>query len=161
MYKYFKCKNCNKENFKISDEDQMDADSEEIVCDYCKENNSVSNIPENNAIIEVKKASIIQGEKYTFDNPEEDPYDRKIIDSLIKTKLYEIITKKINHEEERDSEKKLCVICMSNPIEWILAPCGHKCLCTECGKLYKDDLTKRCPICKEQIIGILEKVIDD
>jgi hypothetical protein len=160
-YSYFKCNNCNKENFKFSDENKMDMDSEEIVCEFCKSNNSVSSSPANNQIIEVKKASIFQGEKYIFDNPEEDPYDRKIIDSLIKTKIYEIMSKKIANEDEGNKEKKVCVICMTNPIEWILAPCGHKCLCTECGKIYKEDLTKKCPICKEKIIGILEKVIDD
>ena len=160
-YSYFKCNNCNKENFKFSDENKMDVDSEEIVCEFCNTSNSVSNSPENKQIIEVKKATIFQGEKYIFDNPEEDPYDRKIIDSLIKTKIYEIMSKKIANEDEGNKEKKVCVICMTNPIEWILAPCGHKCLCTECGKIYKEDLTKKCPICKEKIIGILEKVIDD
>ena len=46
------------------------------------------------------------------------------------------MSKKIANEDEGNKEKKVCVICMTNPIEWILAPCGHKCLCTECGKIY-------------------------
>jgi len=109
-YSYFKCNNCNKENFKFSDENKMDVDSEEIVCEFCNTSNSVSNSPENKQIIEVKKATIFQGEKYIFDNPEEDPYDRKIIDSLIKTKIYEIMSKKIANEDEGNKEKKVCVI---------------------------------------------------
>ena len=169
-YNYFKCINCNNENFKISEENKMDIESEEMICEYCKSNNNVSNTPDKNKTIEVKKANMVQGEKYIFDNPEEDPYDRRIINSLIKTKLYEIISKKIPNEDQESKEKKMCVVCLNNPIEWILVPCGHKCLCPDCGQMYKIDPNqnnpnqneqKKCPICKENIIGILEKVIDD
>ena len=162
-FSYFICKNCNNENYKRSNEDSMEVDTEEMFCENCKEKNSIANSPENNNFIEVKKANIVQGEKYIFDKPEEDPYDRRIIDNLIKTKIYDIMINKINDEDEENKENKLCVICMTNPIEWILAPCGHKCLCSgpNCGQVYKNNPGKNCPICKEKIIGILEKVIDD
>ena len=162
-FNYFICKFCKNENYIRSDEDKMDLDSEEMICENCKEKNIISNIPGNNINIEVKKANIVQGEKYIFDKPEEDPYDRLIIDNLIKTKIYDIIINKKNNEDEENKDNKLCVICMVNPIEWILAPCGHKCLCSgpNCGQVYKNDKTKSCPICKEKIIGILERVIDD
>ena len=161
-FSYFICKNCQKENYKRSDEDKMEFDSEEMTCENCGAKNTISNSPENNICIEMKKANIVQGEKYIFDKTEEDPYDRLIIDNLIKTKIYDIIINKKNEDEE-NKENKVCVICMVNPIEWILAPCGHKCLCSgpNCGQIYKNDKTKSCPICKEKIIGILEKVIDD
>ena len=162
-FSYFICKNCNNENYKRSNEDSMEVDTEEMFCENCKEKNSIENSPENNNFIEVKKANIVQGEKYIFDKPEEDPYDRRIIDNLIKTKIYDIMINKINDEDEENKENKLCVICMTNPIEWILAPCGHKCVCSgpNCGQVYKNNPGKNCPICKEKIIGILEKVIDD
>ena len=162
-FSYFICKNCNNENYKRSNEDSMEVDTEEMFCENCKEKNSIANSPENNYFIEVKKANIVQGEKYIFDKPEEDPYDRRIIDNLIKTKIYDIMINKINDEDEENKENKLCVICMTNPIEWILAPCGHKCLCSgpNCGQVYKNNPGRNCPICKEKIIGILEKVIDD
>ena len=162
-FSYFICKNCHNENYKRSNEDSMEVDTEEMFCENCKEKNSIANSPENNNFIEVKKANIVQGEKYIFDKPEEDPYDRRIIDNLIKTKIYDIMINKINDEDEENKENKLCVICMTNPIEWILAPCGHKCLCSgpNCGQVYKNNPGKNCPICKEKIIGILEKVIDD
>ena len=161
-FSYFICKNCNNENYKRSNEDSMEVDTEEMFCENCKEKNSIANSPENNNFIEVKKANIVQGEKYIFDKPEEDPYDRRIIDNLIKTKIYDIMINKINDEDEENKENKLCVICMTNPIEWILAPCGHKCLCSgpNCGQVYKNNPGRNCPICKEKIIGILEKVID-
>ena len=162
-FSYFICKNCNNENYKRSNEDSMEVDTEEMFCENCKEKNSIANSPENNNFIEVKKANIVQGEKYIFDKPEEDPYDRRIIDNLIKTKIYDIMINKINDEDEENKENKLCVICMTNPIEWILAPCGHKCLCSgpNCGQVYKNNPGRNCPICKEKIIGILEKGIDD
>ena len=162
-FSYFICKNCNNENYKRSNEDSMEVDTEEMFCENCKEKNGIANSPENNNFIEVKKANIVQGEKYIFDKPEEDPYDRRIIDNLIKTKIYDIMINKINDEDEENKENKLCVICMTNPIEWILAPCGHKCLCSgpNCGQVYKNNPGRNCPICKEKIIGILEKVIDD
>ena len=162
-FSYFICKNCNNENYKRSNEDSMEVDTEEMFCENCKEKNSIENSPENNNFIEVKKANIVQGEKYIFDKPEEDPYDRRIIDNLIKTKIYDIMINKINDEDEENKENKLCVICMTNPIEWILAPCGHKCVCSgpNCGQVYKNNPGRNCPICKEKIIGILEKVIDD
>ena len=162
-FSYFICKNCNNENYKRSNEDSMEVDTEEMFCENCKEKNSIANSPENNNFIEVKKANIVQGEKYIFDKPEEDPYDRRIVDNLIKTKIYDIMINKINDEDEENKENKLCVICMTNPIEWILAPCGHKCLCSgpNCGQVYKNNPGRNCPICKEKIIGILERVIDD
>jgi hypothetical protein len=162
-FSYFICKNCQRENYKRSDENKMEIDSEEMTCENCGAKNIISNSPENNIYIEMKKANIVQGEKYIFDKPEEDPYDRLIIDNLIKTKIYDIIINKKNNEDEQNKDNKVCVICMVNPIEWILAPCGHKCLCSgpNCGQIYKNDKTKNCPICKEKIIGILEKVIDD
>ena len=153
-FSYFICKNCNNENYKRSNEDSMEVDTEEMFCENCKEKNSIANSPENNNFIEVKKANIVQGEKYIFDKPEEDPYDRRIIDNLIKTKIYDIMINKINDEDEENKENKLCVICMTNPIEWILAPCGHKCLCSgpNCGQVYKNNPGRNCPICKEKII---------
>ena len=162
-FSYFICKNCQRENYKRSDENKMEIDSEEMTCENCGAKNIISNSPENNIYIEMKKANIVQGEKYIFDKPEEDPYDRLIIDNLIKTKIYDIIINKKNNEDEENKDNKVCVICMVNPIEWILAPCGHKCLCSgpNCGQIYKNDKTKNCPICKEKIIGILERVIDD
>jgi hypothetical protein len=65
-FNYFICKFCKNENYIRSDEDKMDLDSEEIICENCKEKNIISNIPGNNINIEVKKANIVQGEKYIF-----------------------------------------------------------------------------------------------
>ena len=136
-------------------------DCDEINCLFCNEINDIINQPDKNRIVNTKKVYITQGEKIDFDNPEEDPYDRLIINSLIPSKIYEIpFTASMNSSD--NSEKK-CVICLGKETKFILAPCGHKCICERCGIDEKQIIQKfvRCPICKETIIGALDKVIDD
>ena len=77
-------------------------------------------------------------------------------------KIYEIpITSSIANLGEN---AKKCILCLDNEAKWILAPCGHKCICERCGEneeKIKEKLKGNCPICKEIIIGVLDKVIDD
>ena len=161
VYTYFKCKKCLKDNY-VENINNNNMDCDEINCKFCNEQNDIINQPDSNSLILLKKANVTQGEKYTFDNPEEDPYDRQIINSLIQSKIYEIPFSEKNTipSGDKDNHEKLCVICLNKPIEWILAPCGHKCVCSGCGPIIKDKYQK-CPICKEKIIGVLERVIDD
>ncbi|KAJ8977539.1 hypothetical protein NQ317_010059 [Molorchus minor] len=44
-------------------------------------------------------------------------------------------------------ENQLCVVCKANPIEIILLPCGHVCLCEDCSV----DITEQCPVCRAGI----------
>ena len=160
VYTYFKCKKCLKDNY-IENVDNNNMDCEEINCLYCNENNEISNQPNESKIINVKKVNITQGEKYIFDNPEEDQYDRSIINNLIHINDYDIpFEEKKAIAEENANKEKMCVICMANPIQWILVDCGHKCVCEYCGEIVKEKYRK-CPICKKKIIGVLKKVIDD
>ena len=161
IFAYFKCRKCLKDNYiENSDNNRMECD--ELNCLYCNEINEITNLPDKNKIIYTKKAYITQGEKYDFDNPEEDPYDRLIINALIPNKIYEIpfSDSVVNYGEYA----KKCVLCLTNEAKWILAPCGHKCICERCGEneeKIKEKLKGNCPICKEIIIGALDKVIDD
>ena len=158
-YTYFKCHKCLKDNFIEIIDNDMDCD--ERNCLYCNENNEINNIPNELKIINVKKIKITQGEKYIFDNPEEDPYDRLIINNLIQIKDYEIpFDEKKAIAEENENHEKMCVICMANEIKWILVDCGHKCVCEDCGEIVKEKYRK-CPICKKKIIGVLKEVYDD
>jgi len=70
------------------------------------------------------------------------------------------INKKNKNEDDKSklqiSEnylEHLCVIFYKNPIEDILSPCGHRCICSECYKRVKDNL-KKCPICNKEIKNI-------
>ena len=165
IYTYFKCIKCLKDNF-IENIDNNNMECDEINCLFCNEKNDIINQPDRNKFVNVKKAYITQGEQYVFDNPEEDPYDRSIINSLIQTKIYEIPLSEKNNSiniGENENHSKKCVICLENELKWILAPCGHKCICNMCGRDEKSIKEKyqKCPICKEIIIGALDKVIDD
>lgn len=48
-----------------------------------------------------------------------------------------------------------CVICMVNPRDMIITPCGHKCLCQDCAKSLDPIFLVRnqgvCPICRHSI----------
>ena len=163
VYTYFRCHKCLKDNFIENIDNNNNMECDELNCSFCNENNEIIN--QTNKVINVKKAYITQGEKFVFDNPEEDPYDKLIINSLIQTKIYEIPygekNNNINSGEGEHNTK--CVICLDNEKKWILAPCGHKCLCAQCGKNETAIREKyqKCPICKETIIGALDKIIDD
>jgi hypothetical protein len=39
-----------------------------------------------------------------------------------------------------------CSICLSNPLEVVLQPCGHVCTCRDCGRRLE-----KCPICRQDI----------
>ena len=160
IYTFFQCTKCLKENY-IENTNNNLMECDKLNCLYCNENNEVINQPTTNILINLKKVNIKQGEKYIFDNPEEDHYDREIINSLIYIKDYEIpFSEKQNTILEKDNHVSMCVICLSEPIQWILVPCGHKCVCDKCEKIIKER-DKKCPICKQAIIGTLQKVIDD
>jgi hypothetical protein len=42
-------------------------------------------------------------------------------------------------------DEYLCKICMDNPINCILEPCMHFCMCQDCIEILTD---KKCPICR-------------
>ena len=160
IFTYFKCKKCLKDNY-IENKENKGMECEELNCTFCNQNNEIINKPDINKFINIMKVNITQGERFDFDNPEEDPYDRKIINSLIQINNYEIPFDKNNTiSEENNNHVKLCVICFTEEIKWVLVPCGHKCVCASCGKIIKER-AKKCPICKEKIIGVLKEIIDD
>lgn len=48
----------------------------------------------------------------------------------------------------------LCVVCTSNYPSTINLPCGHMCLCFECGRGIGLSAKKTCPMCREQLTAI-------
>jgi hypothetical protein len=50
-----------------------------------------------------------------------------------------------------------CVVCMDAPVEKILAPCGHMCLCARCAtKVKKRRGINLCPVCRDPIESVLK-----
>ena len=55
----------------------------------------------------------------------------------------------------------LCIFCLTNPIQIIISPCGHKCICDICYiKLKENDKFKECPICRKKIESVVERVYE-
>lgn len=53
----------------------------------------------------------------------------------------------------RDSQDS-CLICNDRPKEVVIVPCGHKCLCVQCGGAYRSHYFL-CPICRNRIRDII------
>ena len=52
------------------------------------------------------------------------------------------------YDEEDDSQ--MCVVCMEQPMDSVLQPCGHAAFCYTCVA----DLSA-CPLCAERVVGVL------
>lgn len=158
IFSYNFCNKCGFEN--IIENKENDMDIEENICEKCGE--KILFDEKNNKNINLSKVNITQGEAYFFDNPDEDPYDTEISESMVWSKIYEI-PPKIKNENEDDNinmECNKCVICLDKPKVSVFVPCGHRCVCFECGTRYQNEF-KKCPLCKENSLELLKEVIDD
>ena len=68
--------------------------------------------------------------------------------------------KNIINEEDDIDDKELCSICMENKSESVFIPCGHRCVCFNCGDKIINSQNKKCPICQEEASFLLKKVFD-
>ena len=81
-------------------------------------------------------------------------------------KSFHLINNETNKEETTEdvitnSVLHLCFFCLTNPIQIIISPCGHKCICDVCyRKLKENDKFKECPICRKKIESVVEKVYE-
>ena len=48
----------------------------------------------------------------------------------------------------------VCVVCLAAPKTHLMAPCGHKCVCAECSKLFSDKVI--CPVCRAPIQCVVQ-----
>lgn len=63
----------------------------------------------------------------------------------------------INWTDFKVYEITECVVCMADESSQIMAPCGHRCMCKSCcDHLLK--INKKCPICRREIIQVLENI---
>ena len=121
-----------------------------------------------------------QGKTIFFNNPIKDP--TQIIKSknmiLNNSEIYKLI-----ENEEKDSNKVIqlgrsinnstmieqvvknderiqCCFCLENKSESVFIPCGHRCVCFDCGNAIIKSKNKKCPICQEVSSSLLKKVYD-
>ena len=62
-------------------------------------------------------------------------------------------------ESGRAADDQMCSVCLTNPLEMLLKPCGHICLCHQCLTLLLNNSygqpsssQPKCPICREDVI---------
>jgi hypothetical protein len=48
-------------------------------------------------------------------------------------------------------EEDLCVVCFEAPMDHIIIPCGHQCVCGACAEALKREAHPACPLCREPI----------
>ena len=63
------------------------------------------------------------------------------------------------------SKAKDCVVCLERPVQFLLVPCGHPCLCEICAtKQGLSRLSHRCPECRSSIreaVRFYGKIVED
>jgi hypothetical protein len=50
-----------------------------------------------------------------------------------------------------DAEENMCVVCFEAPMDHIIIPCGHQCVCGACAEALKREAHPACPLCREPI----------
>jgi len=65
-----------------------------------------------------------------------------------------------SHNDDSDmSNQKNCVICLTTQKDTALLPCGHFCVCNECGiQIRLSPGRNRCPLCRAQVNDIMRIV---
>lgn len=56
-----------------------------------------------------------------------------------------------------EDDEMMCIVCLAAPRSHILAPCGHKCVCSGCAPHFD---SKPCPVCREMVMCIIGKVYE-
>lgn len=57
-----------------------------------------------------------------------------------------------NHNQDEDLPANACVVCLTNPRQCVVLPCGHICLCFQCFQALPNP---SCPICR----GLIDRVV--
>ncbi|XP_026466075.1 mitochondrial E3 ubiquitin protein ligase 1-like, partial [Ctenocephalides felis] len=78
-----------------------------------------------------------------LEKKEKERKDLRLKDRLEKTRR----ERRVAARDKNLSGDQLCIVCVHNPKEIILLPCGHVCLCEDCST----QITDACPVCREAI----------
>lgn len=68
----------------------------------------------------------------------------------IQEKKDKIIINKIYENDDIE-----CIVCMDNPHDVIIVPCGHYCMCLNCASKIKSSSGSSCPMCRGNIESIV------
>jgi len=57
--------------------------------------------------------------------------------------------------DDEDESERECVVCMSEPMDTMVLPCRHLCLCNSCAEVLRYQASK-CPICRAPFHSLLK-----
>ena len=72
------------------------------------------------------------------------------LDRVQTTFLPDVAVQQEDDEDQRHS-RRLCAICMTNPVDILLLPCRHVAFCRDCGVALV-----RCPLCRHSIVNRMQ-----
>ena len=142
-----------------------------IKCNYCK--NKFYPLKMIKIFNEGKIMNFYQGDCIKFNQPIKDPFEINAIKFFInRNELYNMI-ENINENQIADSQENIinyqfmkekevrtqCCFCLSKISESVFIPCGHRCVCYDCGMEIMSK-KKKCPICQIDVTFLLPKVFD-
>ena len=130
-------------------------DNETIRCKFCKEIYVFKReYNKYDGILKIYEE--LEGQKFKFGEGE--------IDENYKLKEELFFTKKVengsgdNYQLEQINYGE-CMICHDNLKESVFFPCGHRCTCYNCARLFFT-AEKKCPKCKQKAICIIKKIYE-
>ena len=129
--------------------------NETIKCQHCNKNYTFTRqdkLYEGNLLIYEE----VEGKKFKFGVGEMD------LNYKLKEDLF--FSKKIEKNDEESCKYKQinfgeCICCHNNLRESVFFPCGHRCACYNCARLYFA-AEKKCPKCKKNAICIIKKIYE-
>lgn len=81
------------------------------------------------------------------------PFELKTIYGMVAEHGVEEGEANVEVKEDDDGSKE-CLVCLDNDKDTVIMPCGHLCVCSECGPgLVKNKHT--CPICRSHIANLI------
>lgn len=173
-YSYSTCTKCNYANIQKINCDDIEAFNnkkpDSIVCRNC--NKSFLQ----NKVIKIMRNCIpfkfYNGEYINFNQPMKDLFQEKGDEIFFNNSSnYSVIYPRTKEEEEfiiennevlvtnQKSEISQCSLCLSKQSESVFIPCGHRCVCLECGELVMST-SRKCPICQSEANFLLSRVYD-
>jgi len=73
------------------------------------------------------------------------------LEQMSQDKLSQNVDETEMEQDNKEDSENECVICLDGKNDHVVVPCGHQCLCKDCGHT-----VKQCPICRVDIISVMK-----
>jgi hypothetical protein len=83
------------------------------------------------------------------------PFEIKSIFGLSSPEELDGEVNDIKGKAAEDDADKECTICLSEQSNAIVMPCGHMCVCMDCGNSLKTSKHNLCPVCRGAIQSLI------